>query len=199
MYLFTFRPKHVAESTFEGTRVLFSRKVEKKGTRFSQAMHLGNSRELTLVFSCSRTTVHLLPRARTNATCFSKVSQTAVGQTNVPKWHLGKWNQRLKPAVCPSCLILSHTQTCLWKPYPAKLQANHSNSLSLSMFCGAPGTALLNTSSRRPRTHQDLKQEPMVSIVRSPHPIAAGLFIQLHNPWYGLANNSCFFVFASFL
>ena len=25
------------------------------------------------------------------------------------KWHLGKWNQKLKPAVCPSSLILSHT------------------------------------------------------------------------------------------
>ena len=28
---------------------------------------------------------------------------------NVPEWHLGKWNQRLKPAVCPGSLILSHT------------------------------------------------------------------------------------------
>ena len=38
-----------------------------------------------------------------------QLPQLAVAQKHVPKW-LGKWNQRLKPAVCPSCLILSHTQ-----------------------------------------------------------------------------------------
>ena len=38
----------------------------------------------------------------------------AVAQINVPKWHLGKWNQRLKPAVCPSCLILSHSHLLKW-------------------------------------------------------------------------------------
>ena len=35
-----------------------------------------------------------------------------MAQINVPKWHLGKWNQRLKTAACPSSLILSHTHTC---------------------------------------------------------------------------------------
>ena len=29
----------------------------------------------------------------------------------VPKWNLGKWNGS-KPAVCPSCLVLSHSQIC---------------------------------------------------------------------------------------
>ena len=33
------------------------------------------------------------------------------------KWHPGKWNQRLKPAVHPSSLTLSHTQMVTsWRP-----------------------------------------------------------------------------------
>ena len=28
-------------------------------------------------------------------------------------WHLSKWNQRLKPAVCPGSLILSHTHMAM--------------------------------------------------------------------------------------
>ena len=36
----------------------------------------------------------------------------AVAQINVA-WHLGKWNQGLKAAVCPSSLILSHTHVVL--------------------------------------------------------------------------------------
>ena len=29
----------------------------------------------------------------------------------VPKWNPGKWKHGPKPAVCPSCLLLSHTQS----------------------------------------------------------------------------------------
>ena len=34
----------------------------------------------------------------------------ALAQIHIPKLHLGKWKQRLKPAVCPSCYILSHSR-----------------------------------------------------------------------------------------
>ena len=45
---------------------------------------------------------------------FPRTPQMAVAQKNpLPKWNPGKWKHGPTPAVCPSCLILSHTQIIL--------------------------------------------------------------------------------------
>ena len=48
----------------------------------------------------------------------SKGTPKSSPQSNVRKWYLGKWNQRLEPAVCPSCLILSHTHMAMGQIVP---------------------------------------------------------------------------------
>ena len=45
------------------------------------------------------------------------MTQMGVAQkTGIPKWNPGKWTHGPKPAVCPSCLILSHSQIATGDP-----------------------------------------------------------------------------------
>ena len=57
----------------------------------------------------------------------------AVAQkTGIPKWNPGKWKHGPTPAVCPSCLILSHT---------------HKDKKQLGAHCGPCQGGLPDTSS----------------------------------------------------
>ena len=79
--------------------------------------------------------------------------KVAVGQNHVPKWHPGKWNHRLKPAVCPSSLISSHARSSTM--ISSFFFSRRLSSLRFSpaarcwVNCGRGPSA--RTSSRRPR------------------------------------------------
>ena len=50
----------------------------------------------------------LLPRGSSGRFSLDQDMAVAQKKQEVPKWNPGKWNHGPQPAVCPSCLILSH-------------------------------------------------------------------------------------------
>ena len=87
---------------FQGLRLGVS---DFRFTFYGSAFHFGGSTSRFLTYpNLSKVIGSDVPN-RPNSSAHGR---TCVSHTNVPKWHLSKWKQRLNLRN-PSCLILSHT------------------------------------------------------------------------------------------